>query len=215
MDSILTLLSYAFNITLVGSFLIFCFKCFEYKKKSESKNYIQSLNAKISIVRISLRAKIKKKSHKYRALFKTQVTAGDPVDLALTELIELKLESGEDFQRYFDLSKRLNSLLLSESARLGELTQDEKIDSIKKSDTFVAHDDFMGTDFKNELSIIRLIKDMVEISAMLNKRIEIYNEANLKTPMNKVSTLLFPSFVEVNRVFAGKKEIPDDSSEAS
>lgn len=191
---------------------MFCFKCLEYKKKSEAKNYIQSLNAKLSMLRINLKSKIKKKSYKYRSSFKTTISNGDPIDLALNELIDLKFESGEELQRYFDLSKRINSLLISEKLKTADKVERlEKQPAVEQNYENIGKEDFMGTDFKSEISILRIIKDMVELSTILNKRIDAYNIVNPKNPLSTVNSLYFPSLAEVNRVF--KTEIKDSNAE--
>ncbi len=210
---------------------MFCFKCIEYKKKSEAKNFIQSLNAKLSILRINLKGKVKKKSYKYRSLFKNGVSPGDPIDLVLNELIELNLETGEELQKYFDLSKRINSLLSTESHR-SSIRSAEKLAKIAEKNERpespdnalaaqdqvekIGQEDFMGTDFKSEISIIRLIKDMVEISIILNKRVDAYNTLNPKSPIPNVNPLAFLSMSEVNRIFRAEgKQFDVDSAEAA
>ncbi len=224
MDSIYTLLTYLFKITIVGSLVLFCFKLLEQKKKNEAKNYIQSLNAKLSILRINLRGKMKKKSHKYRSLFKTSISAGDPIDVALNELIDLKLETSDEFQRYFDLSKRINYLLKTENVKTPEKdkadkTADDKPEKPKFAEPVrepLGNEDFMGTDFKSEISIIRVIKDMVEISKVLHRRIQAYNSSNPRNPIAEVMSIHFPSLAEVNMVFK-KEQInsEDDSAETA
>lgn len=194
---------------------MFCFKMLEHKRNTEAKNYIQSLNAKVSMLRINLKSKIKKKSYKYRALFRSGITSGDPIDLALNELIEIKLETGEELQRYFDLSKRINALLIAENSRNSDRNEkNEKTDKplLQEPTVEVGKEDFMGTDFKSELSIIRVIKDMVEISAIVNRKVEAYNLVNQKSPLPLANPLNFPSMVEVNRVFKKEATVTDDDA---
>lgn len=219
MDSIYTLLTYLIELTVFGSFCLFCFKMLEHKRNVEAKNYIQSLHAKVSMLRINLKSKIKKKSYKYRALFKGAVSNGDPIDLALVELIEIKLETGEELQRYFDLSKRINALLITENSKNSKrIEKGDNTDKpqIQEPQIEIGKEDFMGTDFKSELSIIRVIKDMVEISALVNRKIEAYNLSNQKASLPLANNLNFPSMTEVNRVFKKEKTIADDdTSEAA
>ena len=220
MDSIYTLLTYIFNITLIGSFFLFCFKCLEYKKNADSKNYIQSLHARLSMLRINLKGKVKRKSNKYRSMFPVTIGTGDPVDLALNDMIENKLETGEEIERYFDIAKKINTLLVTERSKSKDKVADKNLAQHKQPETQydqgLGDEDFMGTDFKSEISIIRTIKDMVEISNLLNKKIETYNELNTKNPLPKVAPLNFPSLVDVNRVFfSGKNSRVDDSAEAA
>ncbi len=202
MDSLLNFMSYIFNFTVLAAFSLFCFKFIQARKNSGEKNQIQNLNAKLSMLRMTLKAKIKGKSHKYRALFKAGIGAGDPVDVLLNELISLSLENGDDLQRYFDVSKKINSLLMAEAAKEAARESFEaKKDQVAKDTSHIGKEDFMGTDFKSEIAILRLIKEMVEISSVLNKRIDHYNLSGSKNPISRVNSLSFPSFVEVNRVF--------------
>ena len=180
---------------------------------------------------MNLKGKVKKKSYKYRSLFKNGVSPGDPIDLVLNEMIDLKLETGEEIEKYFELSKRINSLLITANARQPE-KQTEKLDKVPdKSDKTVPlekvkiplqieekmdQEAFMGTDFKSEISIIRIIKDMVEVSVVLSHRIEAYNALNPKSPIENVSQLTFPSLSEVNRIFKSEqKKLGEDVSEAA
>ena len=161
MDSIYTLLTYIFNITLIGSFFLLCFKCLEFKKNSEAKNYTQSLHAKLSMLRINLKAKVKRKSQKYRSLFPVAISKGDPVDLALVDMIENKLETNEEIQHYFDVARRINGLLTTERNKSKEkekVPEKEKIITQHKPDAdplpTTGSEDFMGTDFKSEINAV-------------------------------------------------------------
>ncbi len=210
MDSLLSFIGYIFNFTVLAAFALFCFKFLQARKSSGEKNQIQNLNAKLSMLRMTLKAKIKGKSHKYRALFKFGINAGDPIDLMLNELISLSLENGDDLQRYFDISKHINSLLVAEAVKeaakdAARESLDGKKDQTTKDTSHIGKEDFMGTDFKSEIAILRLIKEMVDVSAILNKRIDHFNLASPKTPIARVNPLSFSSFTEVNRVFVSEK----------
>ncbi len=220
MDSLLSFIGYIFNFTVIAAFALFVFKFIQAQKNSGEKNQIQNLNAKLSMIRMTLKAKIKGKSHKYRALFRSGINAGDPIDLMLNELISLSLENGDDLQRYFDISKNINSLLIAESAK--EAAKDaarESLDGkkvqIAKDTSHIGKEDFMGTDFKSEIAILRLIKEMVDVSVVLNKRIDHFNSVSPKNPVARVNPLSFSSFTEVNRVFVSDKSVPSSGSEAA
>ncbi len=190
---------------MLAVFSLFCFKFIQSKKNSGQKNQIQNLNAKLSMLRMTLKSKLKTKSYKYRSLFRIGITSGDPVDEALNELIALTLESGDDFQRYFDISKRINSMLITQAAAEAKKEQPGLAEQVGK-------EDFMGTDFKSEISILRVIKEMVEVSKLIHTRIENYNFTNLKQPIPPVKVISFLALAEVNRVFMNK---PDDPGTAS
>ena len=214
MDSVITFIGYIINLTLLGAFALFCFKFLQAKKNSNQKNQIQNLNAKLSMLRMTLKAKIKSKSYKYRALFKTGVTSGDPIDLALNELLTLSLENGDDLQRYFDISKRINSLLVTENTH--EALLNKKDPSINTKEIVqVGKEDFMGTDFKSEIAILRLIKEMVEVTEIINKRIDYFNSVYPKLPIARLNSLNFPSLMEVNRVFMREKVDSNEPVEAA
>ena len=220
MDSLLSFIGYIFNFTVLAAFSLFCFKFMQARKNSGEKNQIQNLNAKLSMLRMTLKAKIKGKSHKYRALFKFAINAGDPIDLMLNELINLALENGDDLQRYFDISKQINSLLVAEAVKeaakdAARESLDGKKDQTAKDTSTIGKEDFMGTDFKSEIAILRLIKEMVDVSVVLNKRIDHFNLANPKNPIARVNPLSFSSFTEVNRVFITDKNANSSSSEAA
>ena len=207
---------------------MFCFKCIEFRKNKQAKNFIQSLNARLSILRMNLKGKVKKKSYKYRSLFKNGVSPGDPIDLVLNEMIDLKLETGDEIEKYFELSKRINSLLVTANYRQTEKQNEktekavakveapEKVKVIEVPEEKIGQEDFMGTDFKSEISIIRIIKDMVEVSIILNNRVDAYNILNPKAPIANVNNLVFPSLSEVNRIFKTEHtKLSDDTSEAA
>lgn len=220
MESLLSFIGYIFNFTMIAAFALFVFKFIQARKNSGEKNQIQNLNAKLSMVRMTLKAKIKGKSNKYRALFKFGITAGDPVDLLLNELIGLSLENGDDLQRYFDISKQINSLIVAEAAKeaakeVARQSLDGKTDQPARDTSHIGKEDFMGTDFKSEIAILRLIKEMVEVSVALNKRIDHFNSASPKNPIARVNPLSFSSYIEVNRVFVSDKSEPRSGSEAA
>ena len=78
----------------------------------------------------------------------------------------------------------------------------------------IGKEDFMGTDFKSEIAILRLIKEMVDVSKLIHTRIENYNMTNLKQPIAPVKIITFPALAEVNRVFMNKPDEPGSESAA-
>ncbi|MBC7419165.1 MAG: hypothetical protein H7328_00420 [Bdellovibrio sp.] len=193
MESIFGLLTILFNLTLVGGVVMFIFKVLKFRKKSDFKNEIDNLQAQISLLRISLKAKVKKKSFTFRSQFPKPLITGDLIDTALNELIENKLETGKELQAYFDLSRRINSFLVVNIQGYSPI------------------EDFMSNDFKNEISIIRLIKDISSLSARLNKRSDSYNLTNQSAKLATVDNLIFTSMIEVNRIFNDTPEVHEET----
>ncbi len=191
---------------------MFAFKFVQMRKNSGQRNQIQNLNAKLSMLRMTLKSKLKSKSYKYRSLIKMAVISGDPTDLLLNELIALTLENGDELQRYFDISRKINSILMTQAAR-------EAIDAKKDAKTApsepVGTEDYMGTDLKSEVHILRLIKEMVDVSKVLNKRIENFNFANPKQQIARVNPLTFPAMADVNRAFKNRPDEPLETSDAA
>lgn len=81
------------------------------KQKSQQHEEIQKLLARLANLRIILKAKIKKKSNYYRNVFPQTVNVGDMIDTALMKIVELKFDSGADFQSYVDTCKVVNQYL--------------------------------------------------------------------------------------------------------
>ncbi len=189
MDSIFELLTLLINISVVGGFIMLTLKILKFRKKSGLKNEIDNLQAQISLLRISLKSKVKRKSFALRAQFPKSLSPADPANLTLNELIENKLETGADFQSYFDGSRKINSLIAL------------------SVENYAPAEDFMSNDFNNEISIIKLIKDICSLSSRLNKKIELFNIANPNAVIQPVDNLIFQSMVEVNRIFNDNKNV--------
>lgn len=198
MDVILSLLSSIFNITLIGAALFCTIKFIEYRRTLHTKNEIQSLQARVSILRMALKSKVKKKANSFRSKFVRPINQGDPFDNAICELTENKFETGEDFQMYFDLSTKINSFINAEV----KLTTDAATNK-KTSSQF---EDFMGPDLKNELAIIRTIKEITEIIAKFNVKADVYNKLKVKSKVTLLDPLIFSSLTEVNRIFTDDSE---------
>ncbi len=182
-DSIFGLITILINFSLFGGALLFILKVLKTRKKKDLKEEIDNLQAKISLLRISLKSKVKKKSFTFRALFTKPLSEGEPLDLALNQLISNKLETGNELQNYFDLSRIINSHIVA-SVPL-----------------YHPAEDFMTSDFQNEISIVVLIKEICSLSARLNKRIENFNLVNHQAKINAVDSLIFPAMSDVQRVF--------------
>lgn len=227
MTTILDLLSMLFDFTLFGSVILFVIKFFHHQKNMGAKKQIDNLQAKIAILRMSLKAKVKKKVNLFKNRYVDPTNSGDTVDSTLNLMLENKFETSEDFQNYFDHSKKVNETIKVDI----EAQKQNKEISLKNIPTHKQanepnpsrevppagmtqkFEDFMGTDFKNELSIIRLIKDMVETTLQLNERIIFYNRLNKKSKYKPTEELIFSSLSDVNRVF--RENYPESEGDDS
>lgn len=184
MDSIFSLITFLINLSLAGGAIILTIKVLKFRKKSDYKNEIDNLQAKISLMRISLKSKVKKKSFTFRSQFPKALNSRDVYDTALNALIENPLETGNDLQNYFDLSRQINTYISFQVPG------------------YAPSEDFMSNDFRNEIEIIRLIKDISSLSARLNKKIDAYNNSKPTVKLPAVDNLIFTAMMEVNRIFS-------------
>ena len=167
------------------------------KKFSNAKNDIQNLQARLSQLRLALKGKIKRKSNVFRAGIKANIVEGDIYDSTLKSLTEVKLETSEDFQTYFDISKQL--------VKMVQLSGDGA-----SMPSHMTDNNYMSSDFKTEMDIIRLIKDMSDLSSKINIRVEEHNRTSSQK-LQRVDSLVFPSITEVNKVFKGEDELTSTS----
>ncbi len=184
MESIYSLITFLVNLTLAGGAIMLTVKVLKSRKKIDYKNEIDNLQAQISQMRLALKSKVKRKSYTFRSQFPKPLSSGDVIDSTLNALMENALETGGDLQDYFDLSRKINTYIAI------------------NVQGYAPSEDFMSSDFRNEIAIIRLIKDISSLSARLNKKIEIYNLANPAVKIQQVDHLIFTAMMEVNRIFS-------------
>ncbi|MEQ1721833.1 MAG: hypothetical protein ABL930_01565 [Pseudobdellovibrio sp.] len=188
MESIIELFNTVLKIAFLGGIVLLVTKFVKFKRSSSVKSDVLNLQAKLSQLRLALKGKIKKKSNIFRASFKTAIGAGDMIDNALKQLVDSPFESSEDFQAYFDLSRRIVNFIIVENS--GDAASNMTLEN-----------NFMCSDFKTEMDIVRIIKEMTDISSRINARIEENNRMNPNQPISKVDSLVFTSMVEINRIF--------------
>lgn len=189
MDSIIDLFNMVLKIAFFGGVLLVASNIVRYKKSSNIKTEIQNLQARLSKLRLSLKSKVKKKSQIFRSSFsKTAITEGDMIDVALKELIENAFETSDQFQMYFEQSRKIVNFIQVETASESSQTND-------------LENNFMCSDFKTEMDIVRIIKEMSTISSRINSRVEDNNRAYPGQLLKSVDGMLFDSLNEVNRVF--------------
>lgn len=189
MDSIIDLFNMVLKIAFFGGILLVASNIVKYKKSSNIKTEIQNLQARLSKLRLSLKSKVKKKSQIFRSSFtKTAITEGDMIDVALKELVENPFETSEQFQKYFEQCRKVvNFIQIETAAEPNQVTDFEN--------------NFMCSDFKTEMDIVRIIKEMSIISARINSRVEDSNRTFPGQPLKRVDGMSFESLKEVDRIF--------------
>ena len=188
-DSIFELFGLLIRVVLICGCIFIALTYLRSKKFNDAKSEFQNLQARLSQLRLALKAKVKRKSNIFRATIKTQIIEGDIYDSTLKALIENKFETSEDFQNYFDTSRQLVKMI--------QISNDGE-----NVAAHVAENNYMSNDFKTEMDIVRLIKDMSDLSSKINSRVEEHNRTS-KQKLQKVDPLVFASITEVNRVFKG------------
>ena len=162
---------------------------------------VQNLQARISQLRLALKAKVKRKSNTFRAMSKAQIIEGDLFSSTLKSLTEVKFETSDDFQMYFDISKQIVKII----------NLDNKVDG---HDNQAAGTNYMSSDFKTEMDIIRIIKEISDMSARVNHRIDEHNRTNSQK-IPRIDSIMFPAITEVTRVFKSEGSPETDSVDAA
>lgn len=190
MDAIFDLMINILKFAVAGGFIVLGLKILKIKKSGTVKAEVLYLQSKLSKARLALKGKIKKKSNVFRAFSKTGISEGDPLDTALKQLVENNFETSQNFQDYFDVSRKIVSLV--------------HVDKNGTHDSSIVADienDFMCSDFKTEMDIMKIIKEMTDLSTKINATITANNQSNPENPIEKVDSLTFKSLADVNRVF--------------
>ncbi len=101
-----------FDFTLAGAGLYFLVRILQFRQKQSAKNEIQKLQARVSMLRIALKAKVKKRANSTRVFFSKNIVPGDILESEIDQLGENKFETSKDFQTYYDRIKNIQSQLL-------------------------------------------------------------------------------------------------------
>lgn len=157
------------------------------------------MQAKISQLRLALKGKVKKKANVLRGSFKGALAHGDMVDNALRELADNNFENGEDFQNYFDSSRKIINFINIQNE--GDAAVNASPDK-----------NFMSGDFKTEMDIVRIIKEMSSLSSKVNSRIDDYNRINQNQKMPKLDSLIFPSLAEISRIYNEDENVSESTT---
>jgi uncharacterized membrane protein YebE (DUF533 family) len=97
-DAIFDLLNTVIKITLVAGGAFIVFNVMRSKKFNSTKTDLQNLQARLSQLRLALKAKVKRKSNIFRTMIKTAIIEGDLFDTSTRNLIDVKFETSDDFQ---------------------------------------------------------------------------------------------------------------------
>lgn len=198
MDFIFDLIQLIIQITLFGGSTYIVIHFMRSKKFNSTKTDVQNLQARISQLRLALKAKVRRKSNTFRTMSKASVVEGDLFDSTLKSLCEVKFETSDDFQMYFEISKQIVKIISIDNKGEGITNQ-------------AVENNYMCNDFKTEMDIIRIIKEMSELSARVNHRTDDHNRTNSQK-LSRVDSLVFPAITEVNRVFKSEGT-PEANSE--
>jgi hypothetical protein len=184
-DAIYELLNTVIKITLAAGALFITFSVMRSKKINSTKTDLQNLQARLSQLRLALKAKVKRKSNVLRTMIKSSIIEGDVFDTTTRSLLDVKFESSDDFQTYFDISRNIVGMIHVDNGTTGDAGSENN---------------FMSSDFKTEMDIIRIIKEMIDLSSRINSRVEEHNRTSSQK-LQKVDPLTFAASSEVHRVF--------------
>lgn len=202
-----TILQISIGCSIVFSILNFL----KQQKKNLIITEIKNLEARMSSLRLILKAKVKKKSNYFRSVSPTAIKPGDAFDGVATDLADLPFEDSDDFEKYFTLSKQLNKLIQHDISQHNASAEDsapgkKKIAAIVLPtvipDTNEVLPDFMTADIKNEFAIIKAIHDMIGLSVTLKSKVDHFNSMNPHAQRNSVKIIQFPSVLSVQKIFS-------------
>lgn len=204
MDGIFVLLTLILKITMLGFLTFVVVNFLRNVKRRNLREEIAKIEAKMASLRINLKSRVKKKAKVFRATYPLAINSGEPVDLCINGLAALTFEKGSDFQDYIELSRKINHFINVASVDKNSEPSNPGVQTPEKYD-------FMGTDFKNEIYIIRLINDVVAVSKTLTKQITRYNSLERKISIAPVEPVYFRSLFELQKVFLNKDHNDEDT----
>jgi len=193
-DGIYAILSMIINISFLGLLTFLVLHILRNLKKRNLLEDIAKVEARLATLRLNLKARIKKKANRFRASYPQSIANGDPIDIATSKLMDISFEKNSDFQDYIDLCKKINSYIEIASIDIAPEKRAEFQNPAINSD-------IMGTDFKNEINIVRLINDMVSVSKVHCKMIAKYNNFDKKIKIPQKESINFTSLFELQKVF--------------
>lgn len=187
----------------IGCAIVFFILNFLRQKQRDIVTFeIKNLEAKMSSLRMILKAKVKKKSIFFRSSATSPIKQGDPFDLLANSLSDLVFETNADFEKYFTLSKQLNVFTQISSSKNEPVSIVPEVAAPSNPSSSEVRPDFMTIDVKNEFTILKIINEMVRLSSVLNAKIEHFNQSNLKTPLRQVEIIQFASMTDLHKIFS-------------
>lgn len=200
MSSILTLLNLIAQIGLAGVGVILVYAFFKEQKIKDARNEVQMLQARIAMLRISLKAKVKKKSNGFRNLFNGSVVPDDPVDKLLTTMANLAFERSADFEAYFSLNHDIITHLKNHESTnphiAAALLQNNKL-KINCVDELNSSSDPI---------IYRIIREISATSQRLRVSITHYNNLDKKNPFAEDAVFKFMSLSDIKKTLKESRE---------
>ena len=178
-------------------------------KKTTLREEISKVEAKLSTLRMNLKARVKRKAARFRATYPQPITDGDPIDVCISQLSNLAFEKNSEFQDYIDICKKINNYIFMASMNKPAIPVEGEQIKVDNANADTA--DFMGDDFKNEIQIVRTISDMALVSRALSKQIYKFNHFDKRISIQPQESVNFPSMFELQRVF---RNIQEDQSTA-
>lgn len=209
MDIILHLMSYSFYIIFLAGMMYALKLYLDYSKYKKAKTNIANLEAKVITLKMALKVKIKVKINSFRSEFAKIIEQQKEIAESITELAKIQYDESSDFQKHFDLSRQINTLINTQRRLDSKLNLKEAHHPSEPEPSAIPTvkllEEFMGPDYKNEISIIRIIKEIADARFKLSQKIVEYNEdyKNHKSrpQMKPIAPLEFTALADINRVF--------------
>lgn len=211
MEVIQFLLTYLAYTAFLGGTMVCILQFIRSRRKAAGLKQINYQQAKLAMLRMTFKSKVKKKAQQYRVSFRKPIPKGEVADLALEEMVDLKYESGADFQKYFDICRKINVFLKADQTG-APADQASAAPPANGNPPIISlaqklGEDFMSSDIKNELEIIKIIKEITEVCAELNKLIDAYNLQNKDKQLPNIGDINFVSLIDVNKVFNAEENM--------
>lgn len=205
MDGVLALVGIIIKITFMGFVTFVILQVLRNMKKTTLREEISKVEAKLSTLRMNLKARVKRKAARFRATYPQPITEGDPIDVSISQLSNLAFEKNSEFQEYIELCKKINNYIFMASMNKPALPTEGEQVKVDNANADTA--DFMGDDFKNEIQIARTISDMALVSRALSKQIYKFNHFDKRVSIQPQEAVNFPSMFELQRVF---RNVPEE-----
>jgi hypothetical protein len=200
-------------ITAFCYVLFFCFAIYviryyiDFVQIKKAKNDIALINAKIMALRMALRVRIKIKISAFRERFSKFIDAGDEIDRTLNDIAIGRYETGDEFQHYFTLSKSIVKTMKNDirfSAQFKEMSEEHQ-GAVSSGQASIKFEEFCGPDYKNEIALVRIIKEITDANNKVSKKIQTFNHDNRNrkkfVPMQAVPPIQFAELADINKIF--------------